>query len=206
MSQTFVKPDKDCTKHQKTKTKNTKLVDSNTRPWKRAKESRRSAKASCFGLSTTNRHIDSTYNKNNANQKYTASIIVEIEDCHGNIVPIKALLDTGTDESLVLKEFVRKSRAQCTNTKRVTWTTVGGEFSTKRQALLDFSFPELAPNKKITWIMHVDDKTSREKALYDMIIGMNLMTEIGITVDTIDKVIRWEGNIVPLKTKTTLQT
>ena len=125
---------------------------------------------------------------------------------NGNTVPIKALLDTGTDESLVLKEFVRKSRAQCTNTKRVKWTTVGGEFSTKRQALLDFSFPELAPNKMITWIMHVDDKTPKEKALYDMIIGMNLMTEIGITVDTIDKVIRWEGSNIPLKTKDVLQT
>ena len=50
-----------------------------------------------------------------------------------------------------------------------------------------------------------DDKTPRKKALYDMIIGMNLMTEIGITVDTIDKVIKWEDNVIPLKTKNVLQ-
>ena len=81
---------------------------------------------------------------------------------------------------------IRKSRAQCTKAKgvrcakakRVKWTTIGEKFSTKRKALLDFSFPELAPNKNITWIMHVDVKTSKETALYDMIIGMNLMTDI----------------------------
>ena len=181
-------------------------MDSKTRTRKRAKKSSRYTNASCFGLRNNNRYINSTTENCNSTRKYTASIIVEIEDCHGNIVPIKALLDTGTEESLVLKEFVCKSRAQCPNTKRVNWQTVGGEFTTKRQALLDFTFPELAPNKKITWIMHVDDKTSKKTALYDMIIGMNLMTEIGITVDTIDKVIRWEGNIVPLKTKDILHT
>jgi hypothetical protein len=74
------------------------------------------------------------------------------------------------------------------------------------KSAIGFLFPELAPNKNITWIMHVDNKTSKETALYDMIIGMNLMTEIGTTVDTFDKVIRWEGNILPLKTKNVLQT
>ena len=52
--------------------------------------------------------------------------------------------------------------------------------------------------------MHVDNKTTRDKSLYDMIIGLNLMIEIGITVDTTDKLIRWEGVTIPLKTKALL--
>ena len=40
--------------------------------------------------------------------QYTAEIVVEIEDRHGNIVPIRALLDTGTTSTLVLRDFVKK--------------------------------------------------------------------------------------------------
>ena len=41
--------------------------------------------------------------------------------------------------------------------------------------------------------------------MYDMIIGMDLMTKIGIYVDTEKKYIRWEGNTVPLKQRGQLQ-
>ena len=52
---------------------------------------------------------------------------------------------------------------------------MGGVFVTKQKALIDFKFPELDSNKKISWICHVDDKTSRTEALYDMILGMDIM-------------------------------
>ena len=82
---------------------------------------------------------------------------------------------------------------------------MGGSFTTTRQALVDFSFPELSGSKKVTWICHVDDKTDKSKTLYDMIIGMDLMTTIGIMVDTKEKVIKWEGHMTPLKAHGDLQ-
>ena len=69
---------------------------------------------------------------------------------------------------------------------------------TKKKALVDFKFPELNIDKMVTWVCHVDESTKKENALYDMIIGVDLMTAIGIYVDTNDKVIRWEGNHTPL--------
>jgi predicted aspartyl protease len=39
---------------------------------------------------------------------YSAEVVVEIEDRHGNLVPIRALIDTGTSSSIVLREFVAK--------------------------------------------------------------------------------------------------
>ena len=125
--------------------------------------------------------------------------MVEIEDKNGATVPIRALLDTGTTSSIVLREFVKKGRAKSYKGKRTSWSTLGGTFSTNRKALLDFSFPEKSHNKKVTHVCHVDDKTSRDKANYDMIIGMDLMTEIGIYVNTATKVIHWEGTEIPLK-------
>ena len=71
--------------------------------------------------------------------------------------------------------------------------------------MIDFSFPELTKNQTVTWICHVDDKTNPKTANYDMIIGLDLMTHIGIVVDTNEKVIKWEGHQCPLKEYGTLQ-
>jgi hypothetical protein len=70
---------------------------------------------------------------------------------------------------------------------------------------VDFKFPELSTGKTVTWIVHVDHKTSHEKAAYDMIIGMDLMTTIGIFVNTRDRTVEWEGHAIPLKERGELQ-
>ena len=41
--------------------------------------------------------------------------------------------------------------------------------------------------------------------MYDVIIGMDLMTDIGIVVDTETKEIRWEGHTTPLKLQGDIQ-
>ena len=137
--------------------------------------------------------------KKSKKEHYTAEVIIEIEDRDGNLVPARGLLDTGTTSSLLLRQFVRKGRAQGYKGKKVTWNTMGGNFVTNRKALVDFKFPELSDSKKVTWICHVDGSTPKDKAMYDIIIGMDLMTEIGIVVDTDAKEIRWEGHTTPLK-------
>jgi hypothetical protein len=69
---------------------------------------------------------------------------------------------------------------------------------------LDFKFPELSTRKVVTWQAHVDDKTSGNEAAYDMIMGIDLMTAIGITVYFEQRCIRWGGTEIPLKTRNTL--
>ena len=107
-------------------------------------------------------------------------------------------MDTGTTSSILLRDFVKKGRASGYSGKKTLWKTMGGNFTTKKKALVDFKFPELNIDKMVTWVCHVDESTKKENALYDMIIGVDLMTAIGIYVDTNDKVIRWEGNHTPL--------
>jgi hypothetical protein len=78
---------------------------------------------------------------------------------------------------------VGKGRA-CTNTKKRTkWKTLGGTFTTNYESLLDFRFPELSTSKVVAWQAHVDDNNSSKDAAYDMTMGMDLMTFIGIKVD-----------------------
>ena len=143
------------------------------------------------------------FNRGELNKKakvghYTAEIVVEILDRHGKLVPIRALLDTGTTSTILLREFFKKGRAGGYSGQETLWKTMGGNFTTKKKALVDFRFPELNTDKKVTWVCHVDETTKEEHALYDMIIGMDLMTAIGIYVDTDEKLIRWQGHITPL--------
>jgi hypothetical protein len=81
--------------------------------------------------------------------------------------------------------------------------TIGGTFTTNYESLLDLKFPELSTSKVVTWQAHVDDKTSIKEAAYDMIMGMDLMTSIGITVDCEQRCIRWGGTYSPLNTRNT---
>jgi hypothetical protein len=135
---------------------------------------------------------------------YSAEILVEIQDRNGDYVPIRALLDTGTSATPLLRDFVAKGHAKGYKHQPTKWSTLGGSFVTNRKALVDFKFPE-SSSKTVTWIVHVDHKTSREKAAYDMIIGMDLMTTIGIFVNTRDRIVEWEGHAIPLKERGELQ-
>jgi hypothetical protein len=120
------------------------------------------------------------------------------------VVPIRALIDTGTTATIILREFVGKGRDRTNTKKRTKLKTLGGTFTTNYESLLDFKFPELSTSKVVTWQAHVDDKTSSKEAAYDMITGMDLMTSIGIEVDCEQRCTRWGGTEIPLKTRNTL--
>jgi hypothetical protein len=119
------------------------------------------------------------------------------------VIPIRALLDTGTTSTIILREFVGKGRARTNTKKRTKWKTLGGTFPTNYESLLDFKFPEISTSKVVAWQAHVDDKTSSKEAAYDMIMGMDLIISIGITLDCEQRCVRWGGTEIPLKTRTT---
>jgi hypothetical protein len=120
------------------------------------------------------------------------------------VLPTRALLDTGTTATIILREFVGKGRARKNTKKKTKWKALGGTFTTNYESLLDFKFPELISSKVVTWQARLDDKTSSKETAYDMIIEMDLMTSIGITVDCEQRCIRWGGTEIPLKTRNTL--
>ena len=136
---------------------------------------------------------------------FTTDIIVEIKNRDGNIVPIHALLDTGTTATILLREFVAKGRIKATSKRHTKWRTLGGTFTTKTESLIDFKFPESNQDKTITWPVHVDEKTQRKDTHYDMIIGMDVMSALGIVIDCAEKTINWDGHEIPMKTRKHLQ-
>jgi hypothetical protein len=109
---------------------------------------------------------------------FTAEVVVEIENKEGNTVPIRALLDTGTSSTIILNEHMRKGFVSHHKGHVTTWKTLGGNQQT------------------VTWVAHVDDENMAEDSIYDMIIGMDLMTTIGIYVDTAQKMVMWGDSSV----------
>jgi hypothetical protein len=152
---------------------------------------------SAFPLEPSTKKAKSTH--------YTAEVVVELENKEGNITPIRALLDTGTSATIVLNEHMRKGFVSHHKGHDTTWKTLGGNFQTKRKGLLEFKFPELTNNQTVTWVAHVDDTNKAKDSMYDMIIGMDLMTTIGIYVDTAEKRVMWGDYSTPLKQRGTMQ-
>jgi hypothetical protein len=51
------------------------------------------------------------------------------------VVPMRALLDTGTTATIILREFVGKGRDHSNTKKRTKWKKRGGTFTTNYESL-----------------------------------------------------------------------
>ena len=71
----------------------------------------------------------------------------------------------------------------------------------RKKALIKFKIPEFSTHKEITWTVHIDSHTKPEEAQYDMIMGIDLMKELGIDISFSNQVIRWEDATIPMKQK-----
>ena len=67
---------------------------------------------------------------------------------------------------------------------------MGGQFTTDKSGLMTFSLPEFNLRKQISWVFHVDDR-SESSSTYDMIIGQDLLGELGIILNFNDKTVNW---------------
>ena len=126
-------------------------------------------------------------------------IIVVMVDRNGNKVPVRGLLDTGTSATIALRHFVAPGKAGGYKGHPQTWSTLGGKFVTKRKARLDLQFAEFSRSKTVHATVHVDDTTNKDHALYDIIIGMDLMVELGIDISTSTQEVVWGDHRIPLR-------
>ena len=90
---------------------------------------------------------------------------------------IKILFDSGSTQSHIRKECVKKLRLH--KDVQTTWTTAAGPISTNEKCKVLFSLPEFFPSKTIEWEMHVG---TLENVHYDMIIGNDLLESLKIDI------------------------
>jgi hypothetical protein len=106
------------------------------------------------------------------------------------------LFDSGCGGTLVNKSFVKKYKKVSTSSTK--WTTKAGSFETNRKVNCQFTLPEFHQGKDITWTMYVDESDKRLNN-YDMIIGRDLLTELGIDLMFSSGEMKWEQASVPMR-------
>jgi len=71
----------------------------------------------------------------------------------------------------------------------------------KLQREIKYKLPEFSTSKIFHWVCHEDTNTLRKNASYDLIIGGDLLSELGIEINFNTQQIVWEGVQIPMKEK-----
>ena len=110
-------------------------------------------------------------------------------------VTVRALLDSGASETLVSSRFVSKLRKKDTNTGTTVWSTPAGQLKTTSKVKAQFTIPELQEKKLLEWNVHV----AENMGAYDMIIGRDIMTFLGIDIRFSSRMVVWDEREMPFK-------
>ena len=73
----------------------------------------------------------------------------------------------------------------------------GGNFQTSKKCKTTFILKEFFKNKSIEWNLHVDSTPGPH--CYDMILGHDIMNELGIMLDFKDQTMTWDDSTVHMK-------
>ena len=123
-------------------------------------------------------------------------VAVEFNTKRGKAKPVilKALLDSGGSGTIVLEKHAKKLRVKKTPSKTV-WTTPAGKLVTDSKCLALFRLPELHEDRILEFNIHM----AKNLGAYDMIIGRDLMADLGIDLRFSDEKIEWDDSQIPFK-------
>ena len=94
-------------------------------------------------------------------------------------ITLRCLLDTGASGSLVELSHAKKLRMKKQGGAKTVWTTPAGELSTGQKCQATFMLPEFHSDRVIEWDLHV----TKNLGAYDMIIGRDILTDLGFKFD-----------------------
>ena len=108
-------------------------------------------------------------------------------------VYVKILLDSGASGTLITAKWAKKLRQ--TKAKSVQWNTTAGTFVTSSRTKLQFKLPEFHEKRVVEYQVHVTKDLGR----YDMIIGRDILEELGIDIKFSNNTMEWDDKVVPMK-------
>ena len=89
-------------------------------------------------------------------------------------------------------------RLKIKSSHSTTWQTKAGTFQTSSKVNCSFSLPEFHDNRDITWKFYVDEADNADSK-YDMIIGRDLLAELGMDFSFKKGTMTWDGAEVHMK-------
>lgn len=112
---------------------------------------------------------------------------------HPKIKTLKCLLDSGSSATLVKKKHVKLLHLSKSNP--TMWKTSAGTFKTTKKVEVKMTLPELHSRRVITHKMYVCPTAMH----YDMIIGRDLLIDLGIDIQFSTKTVKWDHAEIPMK-------
>ena len=109
---------------------------------------------------------------------------------------MRILLDSGCAATLINHNLVKT--LESTIDKKTKWITKAGNFTTNRKCEITFTLPALHKHREITWKCYVDE-SDNDSSTYDLIIGRDLMHEIGIDICFSAAEVRWDNASIPMQ-------
>ena len=110
------------------------------------------------------------------------------------VVTVKALLDSGGSGCLWKKSRARKLKIK-TQKSTTVFTTMSGSYECTERVTTQLSLPELHDDRLIEWDFHLADDLGN----YDMIIGRDLLQELGLVIDFKAMEVEWDDARMPMK-------
>ena len=102
-------------------------------------------------------------------------------------------MDSGASATLVTADLAKHLRTVTTTPTQ--WHTSAGTFDTTKKAQVQFILPELHEGRTIVYKAHIAKQLGR----YDMILGRDLLKELGIKLDFGDETVTWDEMTIPMK-------
>lgn len=109
---------------------------------------------------------------------------------------LRTLLDSGSSDSIIRKGLVAEKPHKWKKSVK-KFNTAGGEVSTEYVTNVNFNLTEFSESKIINWKFNVSENSN--DLGYDMIIGRDLMVELGLIINFKDKKVSWEGIDMPMR-------
>ena len=82
---------------------------------------------------------------------------------------------------------------------KVEYITDAGVYCTTHDVKVPFWMPEFSSSKITNHRFHVDNERGKSSIWYDVIIGYELMVQIGLTDEFKSQVLQWDGTTVHMK-------
>ena len=155
--------------------------------------------------------VIATYTQKPLKNKLCSSSIATVVAKHLNSAsnnklsqkPLHVLFDSGSDGSFINQKWTVFGK-NIKIVKPTTWITGAGAINTKRECNLKFKLDEFSTSKEVNWNFHADKtEMSKDSLGYDMIIGLDLLCELGLIINCEEKVVEWQDLKIPMTTPVT---
>jgi len=109
---------------------------------------------------------------------------------------LRVLLDSGSSHSMASTRCTKGVKLTSLKKSR-SFATAGGDFKIENEATLNFNLSEFSESKLINWTFSV--YRDSEALGYDMVIGRDLLDNLGVIMDFKKSSVNWEGIEIPMR-------